>query len=104
MAWLTLIIAGCCEMVGVTALEKISRKVSWRSVGLLATGFICSFSLLKLAMNTIPMSTAYAVWSGIGTAGSALLGMIIYNESKSLRRVVCISLIVLSVVGLKLVS
>ena len=69
---------------------------------LLAVAFICSFSTLKLAMTMgIPMGTAYAVWSGIGTGGGTLAGMLIYNESKNIKRIFFIVVIVLAIVGLK---
>ncbi len=62
-----------------------------------------SFQLLVRAMETIPLSTAYAVWTGIGTVGAAVVGMVFFKESKSWLRVACILGIIFSVVGLKLV-
>jgi quaternary ammonium compound-resistance protein SugE len=63
-----------------------------------------SFWLLSLAMRTLPAGTAYAVWVGIGAAGTALLGMVLLGESASVGRLVCIVLIVAGVLGLKLLS
>jgi len=104
MAWLLLLLAGLLEVVGVVILNEITRtKRKWLVI-LLAIAFICSFSTLKLAMNDIPMGTAYAIWSGIGTAGGTLVGMMFYNESTNAKRIFFIALIILSIVGLKLVN
>ena len=66
--------------------------------------FILSFILLSVAMSELPMSTAYAVWTGIGAVGGTLLGMIFYKESKDIKRILCIVVILASTVGLKLLS
>ncbi|PTK93813.1 DMT family transporter [Staphylococcus gallinarum] len=104
MSWFILFFAGLLEVVGVIILNEITRTKKKSLVVLLAIAFICSFSTLKLAMNTIPMGTAYAIWSGIGTGGGTLVGMLLYNEAKNAKRVFFIGLIVLSIVGLKLIS
>lgn len=104
MAWFILLIAGLLEVVGVVILNEITRTKKKSLVGLLAIAFICSFSTLKVAMNDIPMGTAYAIWSGIGTGGGTLVGMLIYNESKNAKRIFFIGLIIFSIVGLKLIS
>ena len=69
----------------------------------LGLAFILSFSTLKFAMVSIPMGTAYAIWTGIGTAGGTLIGMI-FMESLRISRILCILLIIISVVGLRLIS
>lgn len=104
MAWFILLIAGLLEVVGVVILNEITRTKKKSLVVLLAIAFICSFSTLKVAMNDIPMGTAYAIWSGIGTGGGTLVGMLIYNESKNAKRIFFIGLIIFSIVGLKLIS
>lgn len=104
MAWFILLIAGLLEVVGVVILNEITRTKRKSLVVLLAIAFICSFSTLKVAMNDIPMGTAYAIWSGIGTGGGTLVGMLIYNESKNAKRIFFIGLIIFSIVGLKLIS
>ena len=104
MAWFILFIAGLLEVVGVVILNEIARTKNKWLVVLLAVAFVCSFSTLKVAMNDIPMGTAYAIWSGIGTGGGTLVGMLIYNESKSIKRIFFIGLIILSIVGLKLIN
>lgn len=104
MAWFILLIAGLLEVIGVVILNEITRTKRKSLVVLLAIAFICSFSTLKVAMNDIPMGTAYAIWSGIGTGGGTLVGMLIYNESKNAKRRFFIGLIIFSIVGLKLIS
>ena len=104
MAWFILFIAGLLEVVGVVILNEIARTKNKWLVVLLAVAFVCSFSTLKVAMNDIPMGTAYAIWSGIGTGGGTLVGMLIYNESKSIKRIFFIALIILSIVGLKSIN
>ncbi|MEB8108140.1 multidrug efflux SMR transporter [Staphylococcus equorum] len=104
MAWFILLIAGLLEVIGVVILNEITRTKRKSLVVLLAIAFICSFSTLKVAMNDIPMGTAYATWSGIGTGGGTLVGMLIYNESKNAKRIFFIGLIIFSIVGLKLIS
>jgi len=66
--------------------------------------FALSFVFLAIALETLPMSIAYAIWTGIGAAGGALIGILFYKESKSAKRIFFISLIILSVIGLKLVG
>jgi quaternary ammonium compound-resistance protein SugE len=65
---------------------------------------IVSILMLGLALKTLPLGTAYAVWTGIGTIGTALLGIMLFGESASAMRLACIALIVTGIVGLKLVS
>jgi len=65
---------------------------------------IVSLALLGLALRTLPLGTAYAVWTGIGTIGTALLGIMLFDESAEALRLVCIGLIVVGIVGLKLAS
>ena len=70
----------------------------------LSTGLFVSILLLGLALKTLPLGTAYAIWTGIGTVGTAVLGIYLFGESTAALRLVCISLIVAGIVGLKLVS
>jgi paired small multidrug resistance pump len=99
-----LILAGLFEMTGVLMINQYNRWRSWPSLFLLIAGFALSFLFLSLAMRTLPMGTAYAVWTGIGASGGAILGMILYNESRSPLRILCIALVLGSAVGLKLIS
>ncbi|TBL78578.1 DMT family transporter [Paenibacillus thalictri] len=104
MAWICLFFAGTFEIVGATALYKLKMNKGWKTYGMLAVSFIMSFTLLSLAMRSISMGTAYAVWTGIGTVGSAVVGMFVYGESKSRRRIFYISLVLAAAVGLKLIA
>jgi paired small multidrug resistance pump len=82
VGWVALILAGCFEMVGVAGITMVNRKPSARSFLVLVLGFLMSFVLLARAMNDIAMGTACAVWTGIGTVGSAVTGMIGFGEPK----------------------
>ncbi|MCM3273561.1 DMT family transporter [Paenibacillus elgii] len=104
MAWTALLAAGLCEVIGVVALKRVTEHRHWTSYLFLIVTLGTSFSLLSLAMHHIPMGTAYAIWTGIGTAGSTLLGMFAFGEPKEWRRILFISLILASAIGLKLIS
>jgi len=104
MAWISLIVAGLFEMFGVLMINKLHRDRSWQSALLLAAGFGGSFLFLSYAMRTLPMGTAYAIWTGIGASGGAIAGMLLYGESKDWRRIVFIAMILGAVIGLKLIS
>ena len=104
MAWLTLALAGCCEVFGVIGLKQVSLRKGFPAWLLLIAAFSGSFSLLSYSMQHIAMGTAYAVWTGIGTVGGALVGMFLYGEPKEWRRVVFIAMILSAAVGLKLIS
>ena len=104
MAWTCLIIAGLLEIgwaVGLKYTDGFSRL--WPSVVTVAA-MIASFALLAQALKTIPIGTGYAVWTGIGAAGTALFGMAFLGESREVLRIVCIVLIVAGVLGLKFAS
>ena len=104
MAWISLILAGVCEMFGVAMTSKLHKDRNWQAVVLLILGFGASFLLLAYSMKTLPMGTAYAIWTGIGASGGAILGMILYGESKDPKRLIFIGMILAAAVGLKLVS
>ncbi len=104
MAWASLIIAGLFEMFGVAMINRLHQKRNIQSFLLLLTGFGLSFLFLAYAMKTLPMGTAYAIWTGIGASGGALLGMTLYGESKDWKRVACIILVLGAAVGLKLIA
>ncbi len=102
--WICLIVAGCFEVVwalGIKYTEGFTKPVaSTITIGAMAA----SVWLLAIAIKTIPVGTGYAVWVGIGAVGAAIGGMILFGESKSVARIVCILLIVGGVIGLKLFS
>ncbi|MFE8698459.1 DMT family transporter [Cytobacillus sp. FJAT-53684] len=104
MDWLFLILAGLFEVIGVIGIKRTAENNSVVNNVILYAGFIISFQFLMQAMETIPLATAYAVWTGIGTVGAAVVGMIFFKESKSWLRILCILGIIFSVVGLKVVN
>lgn len=104
MDWLFLILAGVFEMVGVVMINRVHIYKNWQSYFFLLLGFGGSFLFLTLAMETLPMGTAYAVWTGIGTAGGAILGMILYGESRDWKRVLFIAMVLGAAIGLKVVN
>jgi len=104
MAWALLIAAGLFEVVGVIGIKRVSQKNSVPNNVIMIGGFVISFQLLLRALETIPLSTGYAVWTGIGTVGGAIVGMLVYRESKSPLRLLCIAGIVVCIAALKLLD
>ena len=104
MPWLHLIIAGLLEVawaIGLKQTEGWTRL--WPSV-ITALLMIASFFFLSLALRMLPLGTAYAIWTGIGAVGTALVGIFVFGEPRTAARLVCIVLIVAGIVGLKLTS
>jgi len=104
MAWIYLFIAGLFEIgwaIGLKYTDGFNKL--WPSVFTIAT-MILSFYFLSSAVKTIPIGTAYAIWTGIGAVGTAVLGIILFNESKEFIRIFFIFLIVIGIVGLKFFS
>jgi quaternary ammonium compound-resistance protein SugE len=104
MPWLHLIIAGLLEVawaIGLKQTEGWTRL--WPSV-ITALLMIASFFFLSLALRSLPLGTAYAIWTGIGAVGTALIGIFVFGEPRTAARLVCIVLIVAGIVGLKLTS
>ena len=91
-------------MFGVAMISKLNNDRNWQAFSLLVLAFGASFAFLAYAMETLPMGTAYAIWTGIGASGGAILGMLYYNESKDLKRIFFIALVLGAAVGLKLVA
>ncbi|HZW04234.1 MAG TPA: quaternary ammonium compound efflux SMR transporter SugE [Anaerolineaceae bacterium] len=104
MAWLLLVIAGIFEVVWAVAL-KFSQGFTrlWPTVITIA-GLAISTYLLAQAAKTLPIGTAYAVWTGIGAVGVVLLGILLLGEPRSLPRLLFVALIVIGIVGLNLTS
>jgi quaternary ammonium compound-resistance protein SugE len=101
MAWLYLIIAGIFEVVWAIGLKYTDGFTRlWPSVGTVAAMAI-SFWLLAAALRTIPVGTGYAVWTGIGAAGTAVMGILLFSESQAVFRVISLLLIVVGIIGLK---
>jgi len=104
MAWIYLLVAGTLEVVATTVfrytdgLSRIMPTVSFFAIG------IASFYFLNRSLAGIPLGTAYAVWTGIGAAGTVVLGMIAYNEDAAPERIVLLAVLIGSIIGLRYVS
>lgn len=103
-AWLVLLIAGLLEVVWSVSMKASDgfMKHHFTAITIVAAGL--SFWLLGIALKTLPLGTAYAIWTGIGAIGAATLGMLFFNEPATLARIGCIALIVGGIFGLKLLS
>ena len=104
MAWVILFVAGLLEIgwaVGLKYTEGFTRL--WPTVAT-AVALVASMTLLGVAVRTLPLGSAYAVWTGIGSVGTAVLGIVLFREPATALRLVCIGLIVAGIVGLKLAS
>jgi quaternary ammonium compound-resistance protein SugE len=101
MAWFILVVAGIFEVVWAVALKYSAGFTKlWPTVIFIAAAWL-SFACLSYALKNIPMGSAYAVWTGIGAVGIAIIGMVWFSEPVTILRIVCISLIVIGIVGLK---
>lgn len=104
MQWAYLFAAGCFEVAWTIGL-KLSNGFSHLSINILTIlDMVTSFYFLSLSLKSIPLGTAYAVWTGIGTAGTVILGIIIFKEPLSVMKIACIVLIISGISGLKLLS
>jgi quaternary ammonium compound-resistance protein SugE len=104
MDWLVLLLAGLFEVgwaVGLKYTAGFTRL--WPTLGT-AVALVASMALLATALRTLPLGTAYAVWTGIGTVGTAVLGIVLFREPVTAVRLMCIGLIVTGIVGLRLAS
>jgi quaternary ammonium compound-resistance protein SugE len=104
MAWMILVVAGLLEIgwaVGLKLSGGLTRP--WPTAATVAA-MVASMWLLGVAVRTLPIGTAYAVWTGIGTVGTALVGIAVLGEPATVVRLACIGLIVAGIVGLKVVS
>jgi quaternary ammonium compound-resistance protein SugE len=104
MAWIFLLSAGACEILATTVFRyvdgfaRIGPTVAFFTLGLI------SFYLLYQSLSVIPLGTAYGVWTGIGAAGTALVGILLYNEPATAARVIFLTMLIVSIVGLKFVT
>lgn len=104
MAWFVLLLAGLFEVawaVGLRYTEHFSRP--WPTA-VTVVAMVLSVVLLERAVRVLPLGTAYAVWTGIGAVGTALVGILLHGDSASAARIVCLALIVAGIIGLKLLS
>ncbi len=103
-AWIMLAIAGALEVVWAIGLKYAYGFTRPAPSAITVAAMIASMWLLAQAARTLPIGTAYAVWTGIGAVGAALLGMMLFAESANVVRLGCIGLIVAGIIGLKLTS
>lgn len=103
MHWIFLLFAGCMEIFGVMMMKSYalySKKIYLLGIGVF---FVLSLSFLSFALQAIPMGVGYAIWTGIGTAGGVLVGILLYKESHTFWKLFFITLIVCCSIGLKVV-
>jgi quaternary ammonium compound-resistance protein SugE len=102
MAWLLLVLAGLLE-IGWAIGFKYTKGFTelWPTVGTV-TAMVASIGLLGVAMRSLPVGTAYAVWTGIGALGTVLLGIFLFGESTAISRLICVALILAGILGLKI--
>ena len=104
MAWVILLLAGLMEVGWATGLKYTEGFTRfWPSVGT-GAALVVSLGLLGVALRTLPLGTAYPVWTGIGSVGTAILGIMLFREPATAGRLVCIALIVGGIVGLKMLT
>ena len=104
MAWFFLIIAGIFEIAWAIGMKYTNGFTKLTPTVLTLASMIISVYLLSLATKEIPIGTAYAIWTGIGIAGTSILGIIIFDEPIEVLKILFISMILLAIVGLKIIS
>jgi quaternary ammonium compound-resistance protein SugE len=102
--WLALFAAGLLEIAWAFGLKYSDGLTRFWPTLATALAILASFSLMALALRSLPFGTAYAIWTGIGAAGSIIVGMVVFSESADPIRLICLTLIVAGMVGLKLNS
>lgn len=104
MAWIYLLMAGLLEIVWAIGMKESEGFTRLGPSVVTIIFMLASFALLAIAMKSLPAGTAYAIWTGIGAAGVATIGMLFLGEARDLSRILCILLIVCGVIGLKAFS
>lgn len=104
MAWIALFFAGLFEIGWAVGLKYTAGFTRLGPSVLTIAAMVASLWLLAVALKTLPLGTSYAVWTGIGTVGTAVLGIVLFGESTDPLRLLCIGLIVIGIAGLKLVT
>ena len=99
-AWLFLLAAGACEIVWAAGLKAYGFTLT-RGGAMVVFFMLLSFVLLDQAMRKLPLGTSYAIWTGIGAVGAAVIGIVKFNEPRDWPRMLCIAMIVAGIVGLK---
>ena len=104
MAWIYLFVAGVFETAWAIGLKYSAGFTKVGPSVFTVIAMMISLYLLALALRTLPVGTGYAVWTGVGTVGAAILGIFLFNESREIARILCILLIVAGIIGLKITS
>ena len=104
MSWLYLLIAGFFEIFWAVWLKFSQGFTKILPSVLTVLGMLASFYFLSLALRKLPLSTSYAIWTGIGTAGTVLFGVIYFGESISVAKTICVVMILCGIVGLRILS
>lgn len=104
MPWIFLSLAGILEIIWAVGLKYSHGFTKPIPTVITIVTMIASFILLAQALKSIPVGTGYAIWTGIGAVGTAIAGIVLFGESRDTLRLICISMIVAGIVGLKLVT
>jgi quaternary ammonium compound-resistance protein SugE len=104
MAWIFLVIAGIFEVVWAIGLKYTEGFTKLIPSLITLAGMAISFYFLSMAVKTLPIGTAYAIWTGIGAAGAVILGMILFGEPRNLLRLMFVAFILIGIIGLKATS
>ena len=104
MSWIVLLVAGLLEIVWAVGLKYTEGFTKLVPTAITVGAMIFSVALLGLAVRTLPLGTAYAVWTGIGTVGTVIFGIVMLGEPANIVRLGCIALIIIGIVGLKIMS
>lgn len=104
MAWFALIIASLGEIVGVMYINIFVRKKTVSSLLMIVLSMSFGFVCLSYAMQSIPLGTAYAIWTGLGAAGAVVIGILFFSESAGWKRMLFLTCIIVGAVGLKLLE
>ncbi len=104
MAWFVLLLAGLLEIAWAVGLKYTAGFTRPVPTLLTVTSMVASLALLGVSLKTLPLGTAYAVWTGIGTVGTAAVGIVLFGENMGSGRLTCIGLIVVGIAGLKVVT
>ena len=104
MKWIMLLIAGVTEVTWAVAMKSADGFTKTVPSVITVVGYILSAVFLSMALKELPLGTAYAMWTGFGIVGTAVLGVLLFHETMSITQVICVLLIVTGIVGLKLTS
>lgn len=104
MHWVFLFAAGIFEVVWAVSLKFTEGFTKLLPSVITVAGTICSFVLLAMAMKKLPLSVSYAIWTGIGTVGTVLVGIFYFHETFSIAHIICVAMIICGIIGLRLLS